>query len=153
MQCRDILRREARSETKNRSAARQIAMDIRRECATARRLSSDLRFIRRNRQDGVVPKTYREIVFDETSNESIIFKTDDNAIIVFGSVELIVAASTTKFICADGTFGRCPKTHYQLITCHSMCHDGFSFPFAFALLQNKKRHCIKPSSTNSTRRH
>ena len=94
--------------------------------------------MRRNRQDDVVPKTHRDIVFDETSTESIVFKSDDNAIIVFTSDELIVAASSTKFVCVDGTFGRCPRTHYQLLTCHSVCHDGFSFPFAFALLPNKK---------------
>ena len=70
--------------------------------------------------------------------ESIIFKTDDNGIIVFGSDELVVAASATKLLCVDGTFSRCPKTHYQLLTCHAVCHDGFSFPFSFALLPDKK---------------
>ena len=120
MRCRDAMRRQACSTTENRLTARQIAMDVRREFTTGRRLSSDLRFIRRNRQGGVVPKTYREIVLDETSTESIIFRTDDNGVIVFSSDELIIAASTTKLVCVDGTFSRCPKTHYQLLTCHSV---------------------------------
>ena len=58
-----------------------------------------------NSWEGVVPKTYRDIVFNETSTESIVFKTDDNAIIILSSDELIVAASSTKFVCVDGTFG------------------------------------------------
>ena len=85
-----------------------------------------------------MPKTHKDIVVDETIAESIIFKTDDNEIVVFGLDELIIAASSTKLLCVDGTFSRCPKTHYQLLTCHAVCHDGFSFPFALALLPDKK---------------
>ena len=48
-------------------------------------------------------------------------------------------ASATNLVCVDGTFSRCPQTHYQLVTCHAVCHDGFSFPFVHALLPNKKK--------------
>ena len=37
----------------------------------------------------------------------------------------------------DGTFGKCPSTYFQLVTCHAVCWNAYSFPFAFALLQNK----------------
>ena len=138
MKRRNELRVRARSKDKQRLSTRQIAVEFRHDHEHTRRLSSDLRFIRRNRQCGAVPKTHKDIVVDETIAESIIFKTDDNGIIVFGLDELIIAASSTKLLCVDGTFSRCPKTHYQLLTCHAVCHDGFSFPFALALLPDKK---------------
>ena len=138
MNRRNALRVRARSKDNLRLSTRQIAVEFGHEHAPARRLSSDLRFIRRNCLCGAVPKTYKDIVIDAVAAESIVFKTDDNGIIVFGTDELIVAASATKLLCVDGTFSRCPKTHYQLLTCHAVCHDGFSFLFAFALLPDKK---------------
>ena len=31
-----------------------------------------------------------------------------------------------------------PSDDYQLVTCHAVCWSGFSFPFVFALLPDKK---------------
>ena len=51
---------------------------------------------------------------------------------------MLRCASSVSFISVDGTFSRCPTTHYQLVTCHAVCQNGFSFPFAFCLLPDKK---------------
>ena len=51
---------------------------------------------------------------------------------------MVHVAASASFICVDGTFSRCHPTHYQLVTFHAVCWNGFSFPFAHALLLDKK---------------
>ena len=123
---------------KSRIQTLEIALEHRREFPTSRRLSTDLRFIRRVRQGNVVPKSFKDIDLDDLPEDIVMFRTHDSAVIVFGSNELLISATSTSRVCIDGTFSRCPKTHYQLLTCHAVCSDGFAFPFAFALLTDKK---------------
>ena len=52
---------------------------------------------------------------------------------------MVANATHASHISIDGTFSRCPNTHFQLLTCHAVCWSGYSFPFAFALLPNKRR--------------
>ena len=51
---------------------------------------------------------------------------------------MVKNATAVQMISIDGTFSRCPSTHFQLVTFHAICNDGVSFTFAFALLPNKK---------------
>ena len=83
-------------------------------------------------------KTPADIVFDDVIKDTVLFHTANNDIIIFGSSEMVKNASAVQMISIDGTFSRCPETHFQLVTSHAVCNDGVSFPFAFALLPNKK---------------
>ena len=116
----------------------QVVMDARLKTTSTRRISTDSRFVRRVCQNGHAPKTPAEIVFDDDVKDTVLFHTDDNSIIIIGSVEMVKNATAAQMIFIDGTFSRCPATHFQLVTFHAACNDGFSFPFAFALLPNKK---------------
>lgn len=132
------LKQHVLAKGKSRLQTLEIALEHRQEFPTSRRLSTDLRFIRRIRQGNVVPKSFKDIDPDDLKKDTMIFRSHDNAVMVFGSSELLTAATSTTRVCIDGTFSRCPKTHFQLLTCHAVCSDGFAFPFAFALLTNKK---------------
>ena len=116
---------------------RMIASNARENNETARRLSSDLRFIRRARQGNRTPRVPTDIVFDDESSAFVLYRTANNDDIVFGDVSLVTNATHASHISIDGTFGKCPNTHFQLLTCHAVCWNGHSFPFAFALLPNK----------------
>ena len=126
------------SKSNSRPQTLEIALEHRQEFPTSRRLSTDLRFIRRIRQGHVVPKSCKDTILDDAQKRDLMFQSSDNEIMIFGSRELPIHATSTTRICIDGTFSRCPKTHYQLLTCHAVCPDGFAFPFPFALLKNKK---------------
>lgn len=89
------------------------------------------------RQNGDVPKTPADIVFDDSVKDTVLFNTDNN-VIIFGTREMVKNATAVQMISIDGTFSRCPSTHFQLVTFHAICNDGVSFTFAFALLPNKK---------------
>ena len=117
---------------------RSVVIEANRCCPTRRRLSSDLRFVRRLRKGKSAPKTAADIVFGEELSSFVLFTTPENDIIIFGDPDMVRCASTVSFISVDGTFSRCPTTHYQLLTCHAVCQNGFSFPFAFGLLPDKK---------------
>ena len=104
---------------------------------TARHLSTDLRFIRRARLGNNTPKVPAEIVFDDESSPLIIYRAQGNDVVIFGDVSMVGNATHASHISIDGTFSKCPSTHFQLVTCHAVCWNGYSFPFAFALLQNK----------------
>ena len=138
MENHNKLKQRVISKSNSRPQTLEIALEHRQEFPTSRRLSTDLRFIRRIRQGHVVPKSCKDIILDDSQKRDLMFQSSDNEIMIFGSGELLIHATTTNRICIDGTFSRCPKTHYQLLTCHAVCPDGFAFPFAFALLKNKK---------------
>ena len=138
MENHNKLKQRVISKSNSRPQTLEIALEHRQEFPTSRRLSTDLRFIRRIRQGNVVPKSFKDIDPDDLKKDTMIFRSHDNAVMVFGSSELLTAATSTTRVCIDGTFSRCPKTHFQLLTCHAVCSDGFAFPFAFALLTNKK---------------
>ena len=116
----------------------RLVIDVRLKTASTRRISTDARFVRRVRQIGNAPKTPADIVFDDDIKDTVLFHTDNNDIIIFGSGEMVKNATAAQMICIDGTFSRCPATHFQLVTFHAVCTDGVSFTFAFALLPNKK---------------
>ena len=138
MENRNQLKQRVISKSNRRSPTLEIALEHRQEFPTSWRLSTDLRFIRRIRQGHVVPKSCKDIILDDAKKRDLMFQSSDNEIMIFGSGELLIHATSTTRICIDGTFSRCPKTHDQLLTCHAVCPDGFAFPFAFALLKNKK---------------
>ena len=138
MNHQNTLKRRAQSKASRNLQTIQVAMEARQELPSSRRLSTDLRFIRRMRHGRFVPKTAKDINIDDVSPDGLIFRSRDNEIIVFGANDLVVAATSVSLICVDGTFSRCPRTHFQLLTCHAVCPDGFSFPFVFALLPDKK---------------
>ena len=79
-----------------------------------------------------------EIIFSEQITPFVLFRSQANEIIIFGDIDIVHGAASVSFVCVDGTFSRCPQTHYQLVTCHAVCWNGFSFPFVFALLPDKK---------------
>ena len=60
----------------------EIALESRHEFPTNRRLSTDLRFIRRMRQGLGVPKSRKDINFSDVSNGDVVFKTPDNEVIM-----------------------------------------------------------------------
>ena len=138
MEEQNELKQDVLAKGTSRVPTLEIALEHRQKYPTSRRLSTDLRFIRRVRQGNVVPKSCNDINPDDLPKDDIIFRSPDNTIMVFGSSELLISATSTTRVCIDGTFSRCPKTHYQLLTCHAVCSDGFAFPFAFALLANKR---------------
>ena len=135
---RDNLRRLSQSTCCRLLTTRNVVTNVRLATVTSRRLSTDLRFVRRVRQNKCSPKTPTDISFDDATMDAVLFHTADNSVIVFGSSQMVGNASATTLVCVDGTFSRCPRTHYQLVTCHAVCQDGFSFPFVHALLTNKK---------------
>ena len=98
----------------------------------------DLRFIRRFRQGNACPKTASEIILNEETTPFVLYHSQANEVVIFGDGDMVHAVASVFFICVDGTFSRCPRTHYQLVTCHAVCWSGFSFPFMFALLPDKK---------------
>ena len=55
----------------------------------------------------------------------------------FWRVSIAGNATHASHISIDGTFGKCPSTHPQSLTRHSVRWRGYSFPFAFALQPNK----------------
>ena len=132
------MREAAREHRTSLVTTRSIATSVREDDLIVRRLSTDLRFIRRFRQGNISPKTASEIIFNEQIVPFVLFHSQANEIIIFGDIDIVHAAASVSFICVDGTFSRCPRTHYQLVTCHAVCWNGFSFPFVFALLPDKK---------------
>ena len=138
MRHKQELRLAAKARSSQHTPTQQVAIDVRLKTKTSRRLSTDARFIRRRRQNGHPPKTPSETVFDDNTKAVVLFHTDDKSIIIFGSAEMVRNATATTMIFVDGTFSRCPTTHFQLVTFHAVCGDGFSFSFAFALLPDKK---------------
>ena len=135
---RQELRVASRAKESQAVPTQQVVVDVRLKTTSTRRISTDARFVRRVRQKGNAPKTPADIVFDDDIKDTVLFHTVDNDIIIFGSCEMVKNASAVQMISIDGTFSRCPVTHFQLLTFHGVCNDGVSFPFAFALLQNKK---------------
>ena len=91
-------------------ATRTIASSVREKNVTARRLSTDLRFIRRARQGNSTPKVPADIVFDDESSPLILYRTRNNDMVIFGDVSMVVNATHASHISIDGTFGRCPNT-------------------------------------------
>ena len=147
MKYRQELRVASRAKESQSVPTQQVVMDARLKTPSTRRISTDSRFVRRVRQNGHAPKTPAEIVFDDDVKDTVLFHTDDNSIIIFGSVEMVKNATAAQMIFIDGTFSRCPVTHFHLVTFHAACNDGFSFPFVFALLPNKKASsCVKAFS-------
>ena len=138
LQHKNKMREAAREHRTSLVTTRSIATSVRENDLTVRRLSTDLRFIRRFRQGNISPKTASEIIFNEQIVPFVLFHSQANEIIIFGDIDIVHAAASVSFISVDGTFSRCPQTHYQLVTCHAVCWNGFSFPFVFALLPDKK---------------
>ena len=146
---RNAMRRAAGTKRED-ATTRSVVMEANRCCST-RRLSSDLRFVRRLRKGQSAPKKASDIVFSEELSRFVLFNTPENDIIVFGDPGMLRCASSVTFISVDRTFSRCPTTHYQLVTCHAVCQNGFSFPFAFGLLPDKRRPPTQSSFHRSTR--
>ena len=134
---RDEMRRIAGTKQPD-ATTRSIVMEARTSHQTTRRLSTDSRFIRRLRRGPAAPKTASDIVFDGDLSRFVLFHSQENKIVIFGDPDMVHCASSVTFISVDGTFSRCPVTHSQLVTCHAVCQNGVSFPFAFGLLQDKK---------------
>ena len=84
-----------------------------------------------------MPKNAADIIFDEQMTPFILFHTGENDVVIFGDVDMVQAATNVSFTCVDGTFGRFLQPHRQLVTCHGVCWNGFSFTFAFALLPDE----------------
>lgn len=118
---------------------------------TTRRLSTDARFVRRLRRGHSAPKTASDIVFDEDLSRFVLFHSQENEMIIFGDRDMVHCAASVEFISVDGTFCRCPVSHYQLVTCHAVCSSGFSFSFAFGLLPIRGRQPTQRSSRQSIR--
>ena len=72
---------------------RTIASSVRETNNTARRLSSDLWFIRRARQGNRTPKEPIDIVIDVESSAFILYKTTCNDLIIFRDISML--ANTT----------------------------------------------------------
>ena len=87
------------------------------------------------------------IVSDGELAPFVLFRSQENNIVIFGDSLMVHCAASMRFIYVDGTFSRCPVTHYQLVTCHAVCQNGFSFPFVFGLLQDKASTYSKFFST------
>ena len=134
---RNNLRRLSQSTCCRLLTTRNIVTNVRLATVTSRRLSTDLRFVRRVRQNKCSPKTPTDISFDDTTMDTVLFHTADNSVIVFGSSEMVGNASATTLVCVDGTFSRCPRTHPKLVTCHAACQDGFRFLLFTRSSQNK----------------
>ena len=149
---RNEMRRIARTKQPEVST-RSIVMEVRATCPTTRRLSSDSRFVRRLRGVTSIPKTASDIVFNDGISNFVLFHTQENDIIIFGDLDMVRCASSVAFISIDGTFSRCPVTHTQLVTCHAVCPTGFSFPFVFGLLQDKKASTYTTFLSKSIRFH
>ena len=139
----------------NRSVAtRTIASDVRENDASTRRLSSDIRFVRRARQCNRAPTSPMDITFDDESARFLLYKSVNNGVIVFGDIATIENATHVSHVSIDGTFSRCPKNTTPTAGVPAVCWNGHAFPFAFALLPNKrhtKRHSMK--STRSSEDH
>ena len=149
---RNAMRRAA--ETKHEDeTTRSVVMEANRQCPARRRLSSDLRFIRRLRRGREALKKASDIVFGEDLSRFVLFNTQEHEIVVFGDPDMARCASSVSFISVDGTFSRCQTTHFQLVTCHAVCQSGFSFPFAFCLLPDKKASTYTTLFHQSTRFH
>ena len=138
MEHKNSMKTLARAAGNRSVATRTIASGVRENDASTRRLSSDLRFIRRARQGNRAPMSPMDITFDDESARFVLYKSVNNDVIIFGDVAMIENATHVSHISIDGTFSRCPKTHFQLLTCHAVCWNGYAFPFAFALLPNKR---------------
>ena len=141
---RNAMRRAAGTKHED-ATTRSVVMEANRCCPTRRRLSSDLRFVRRLRKGKSAPKTAADIVFGEELSRFVLFATPENDIIVFGDPDMVRCASTVSFISVDGTFSRCPTTHYQLLTCHAVFKTVFRFPSHLVSFQIKKRPPTLPS--------
>ena len=120
MKHRQELRFASRAKETKAIPTQQVVIDVRIKTASTRRISTDARFVRRMRQNGDVPKTPADIVFDDSVKDTVLFNTDNDDVIIFGTREMVKNATAVQMISIDGTFSRCPSTHFQLVTFHDV---------------------------------
>ena len=111
---RNAMREAAKKRRTSLATTRSIATEVRETDSTVRRLSTDLRFIRRFRQGNVCPKFASDIVLNEQTSPFVLFHTPTNETIIFGVIDMVRAATTVSFIRVDGTFSRCPRHIFSL---------------------------------------
>ena len=75
---------------------RCLASSARLETDTTRRLRTDMRFVRRVRQNKCWPRVPGDIVFDDATMSSVLFHTEDNGVIVFGESQMVGNASSNR---------------------------------------------------------
>ena len=130
----------------------EIALERRQEFPTSRRLSTDLRFIRRIRQGHVVPKSCKDIILDDAQKRDLMFQSSDNEIKIFGSGELLIHATSTNRICIDGTFSRCPKRTINCLLVMQFVPTALHFRSLSRCSKTKRQKLTRQSSTKSIER-
>lgn len=89
-----------------------------------------------NNQKPITKK--EDIVFPQDMMQYVLFSSPDNGLIIFGDTQLVILACSVNVILIDGTFSRCPVTHYQLVTLHAMTSSQrVTFPFMYIIMSGK----------------
>ena len=77
----------------------------------------------------------------------LLFQSDDNKIVVFGTEKDFATVCTTDELFVDGTFEAVPRFFKQLFTIHTF-NDEKQFPRLDCFLENKTTEIYKTSSTH-----
>ena len=135
------------------ATTRSIVMEARMSHQTTRRLSTDSRFIRRLRRGPAALKTASDIVFDGELSRFVLFHSQENSIVIFGDPDMVRCASSVTFISVDGTFSRCPATHYQLSPATHFVKVDFHFLLHSVSSKIRSRQHTQRSFQQSIRFH
>ena len=147
---RNAMRRAA--ETKHEDATtRSVVMEANRCCPTRKRLSSDLRFVRRLRKGQSAPKTASDIVFGEELSRFVLFNTPENDIIIFGDPDMVRCASSVSFISSTGRSVDAQQRTTNWSRATRFVKTVFRFPSHLVSFRIKKRPPTRPSFPRSIR--
>ena len=147
------MREAAKNHRTSLATTRSIATRVREENLAVRRLSTDLRFIRRFRQGNACPKTASEIILNEETTPFVLYHSQANEVVIFGDGEMVHAAASVSFICVDGTFSRCPQTTTNLSRATPFVGVGFHSRSCSRSFLTKNRLRIQRSSRRSIQLH
>ena len=131
------LKMEAKKDINKNKNPKEIALTFRENNPSHRRLTLDAKFISIHKEPlQHISKLY-EIKLNEKICSVLLYSNKSHTEMIFADFKFLELALQAKTIACDGTFSRCPITHYQLITFHIVTESHFSIPFLFILLNSK----------------
>ena len=146
---KNAMRRAARTKHED-ATTRSVLMEANRHCPVRRRLSSDVRFVRRLRRGSQAPKKASDIVFSGELTRFVLFNTRENDIIVFFDPEMVQCRRPCRSFPSTGRSVGAQQRTISWSHATQFVKTVFRFLSYLASFRIKRRLPTRPSFHRST---